>query len=292
MESFEKWKELVELKLKEHGLEKLGTVRSSSGLLYLDVKYSACGHSRRISTSRLVRDVVGTCKECYEKNLKDKYEKQYDIEILSVEPDTCRKIKFNSCGHTRIITLSNLKSGSFKCIDCLKEKFIREAEESGLEYIRPDETTGSGKKKKHLYLASCGHVLSLRSSHVRVGHWTCRTCNSGYLDRSNFLYLFKVKANDGFEFVKLGYSMKPEYRKYDYVFEKGTEIELVKKVKVPTGKEAISLENEIHSKYSQFNINKNIMKNYFTESGFTECYPVNLLGSILSELNKVEEIYG
>jgi hypothetical protein len=85
--------------------------------------------------------------------------------------------------------------------------------------------------------------------------------------------------------------MKPEYRKYDYIVEKGTEFELLRKVLVPTGREVIKIENTIHEKFDEYNLDKNYMRKYLTESGFTECYPVEILDRLNAELDEVEKKY-
>lgn len=286
--------ELIASKLKEHSLSMIGRPDKSmcsDPTQFYYVSYNKCGHKRIVTQQNLIGGAVGRCEICYEKELQSKYGLMHNVEILSKVSGAKREIKFNSCGHTRIVTLTNLKSGAFDCNQCKIDRWKLEADESGLEYIGSDELTGNGSKKKHLYKAPCNHILSLKQSAVREGHWTCRTCNSGYLDRFNYLYIFKIKAVDDFEFLKFGYSMKPEHRKYDYVVEKGTEFNLLRKVMVPTGREVIKIENRIHDKFAHYNLDKTFMKKYLTESGFTECYPVDMLNELQIELDKVEEIY-
>ena len=286
--------ELLERKLKEHDLTLIGrpdkTMCSDPTQFYY-VSYNECGHKRIVTQQNLIGGSVGRCEVCYEKELQDKYGKEHNIEILSKVSGARREIRFNLCNHTKIISLTNLKSGGFECVICKINKWKQEAEDSGLEYIGSDNSTGNGSKKKHLYRAPCNHVLSLKQGAVRCGHWTCRTCNSGYLDRFNYLYIFKVVAIDGFEFLKFGYSMKPEHRKYDYIVDSGTTFELIRKVMVPTGREAITVENNIHNELQEFNLDKKLMKNYLTESGFTECYPINVLDELLHRLDLVENLF-
>ena len=286
--------ELLDSKLKEYDLTLIGRPDESmcsDPTQFYYVSYNNCGHKRIVTQQNLIGGSVGRCEICYEKELQETYGNMYDIEIISKVSGARREIKFNSCNHTKTVGLSNLKSGGFECIPCVVEKWKKEAEESGLEYIGPDELTGNGSKKKHSYKAPCNHILSLKQSAVRSGHWTCRTCNSGYLDRFNYLYIFKITATDGFQFLKFGYSMKPEHRKYDYIVDKGTTFELVRKVKVPTGREVIVLENAIHNELQEFNLDKNFMKKYLTESGFTECYPLRVLENLIYKLDLVEKLF-
>ena len=286
--------EELQKSLDKHKLDLIGRPAKSmvsDPTQFYHVRYKVCGHERVVTQQNLFYGAVGRCEICYEKELQHKYGEKWNVDIISKVEGARREIKFRSCGHSKVISLSNLKSGSFECIECKVERWKQEAEESGLVYIGEDHSTGGGSKKKHLYKASCGHTLSLKQSAVRCGHWTCRTCNSGYLDRFNYLYVFKITATDGFQFLKFGYSMKPEHRKYDYIVDKGTTFELLRKVLVPTGREVIKVENGIHEKLDEHNLDKNFMKKYLTESGFTECYPLHVLDELMSELDKVEELY-
>ncbi len=250
---------------------------------FYKVKFKECGHTLNALQHLILNNGVGQCKICYEQTLKNKYEPLHNISILEVVPGAKRKIKLNSCGHEKVVNLSNLKSGSFQCSICQIEKFKREAELVGLKYIGVSEERRKTGDPLHIYEAPCGHNVLSVTSHIRTGHWTCRTCNAGYLDNPNKLYLFKISSN-GFTFLKLGYSKSPEYRKYDYKMTEGTITELLKVVEVPTGRDAIKYENELHEKYSDFNYDKSVMKNYLQESGFTECYPITLLDSLIEDL--------
>ena len=54
-------------------------------------------------------------------------------------------------------------------------------------------------------------------------------------------------------------------------------IEVLKKKKIKTGKDANKLERHIHNKYSNEKINSNHMERYHTKSGGTECYPLDMI---------------
>jgi ribosomal protein S27E len=278
--------------LEEYGLEKLSepsALRTNSKSSFMRVRYTACGHERDMLTMHISNKSIGECDICYEKNLQDNYATPQGFEIIGKEPGPNRLIKFSSCGHTKVVGISNMKAGSVTCQICITEKFKSEAIEAGLEYICPNSEKTEGKKK-HWYKAPCGHSLLSRPGHIRIGHWTCRECNAGYLDRINNLYIFEIHSEDGFKFLKLGYSLKPEYRKLDYVLSPGTKATLIKKVQVQTGSLAIKLENSIHAKYKEFNIDRDLIKRYLTESGFTECYPFELKTALIEELNSIENL--
>lgn len=270
-------------------IENLGRPDDSYGVdttQYYRIRHKDCSHERLALQGQIVARVIGECTECYEQNLKNRVESAYDIKILSKEFGTKRKIKFNQCQHEKVVTLSNLKRGIFSCAICQTQKFKEEAEQVGLEYLGPSESV-KDKKQAHKYLAECGHTIISKTGHIRTGHWTCRECNSGYLDQPNKLYLFKIKTK-GFEFLKVGYSKKPEHRKYDYKTDKDATFELIRVVAIPTGRQAITVENDLHKKYKRWNYPSKFMKNYIYESGFTECYPLNLLDDFMQDFQTIE----
>lgn len=283
------YSEHLEESFKFLNIDNLGRPDTSYGVdstQYYRIRHKDCGHERLALQMQINSRSIGGCSECYEENLQKRTLELFNASVLSKESGTRRKIKFNKCGHTKMVTLSNLKKGSFSCIECQLKKFEDEAEQVGLKYIGPADPI-KGKKLNHNYMAECGHIITSKTSHIRAGHWACRQCDSGYLDRPNKLYLFKIKTK-GFEFIKVGYSQKPEYRKYDYKTDNDATFDLVKAVVVPSGREVITIENDLHRKYKSWNYPSKFMKNYIYESGFTECYPVNLLEDFLEDFQVIE----
>lgn len=270
----------------DSGLENLGKSHSKGTAQYYNIRYKLCGHERLAIQSHLITKTVGDCQVCFEKELSTSVLETYNVAVLEKLTKTNRLIRFNSCGHTRVVGLSNLRAGHIECKVCQLHKFAREAKEAGLTYLKPTSTE-ENPSRKHLYLAECGHSLTLKPNAVRMGHWTCRICDSGYLDRPNSIYLFEITCGD-FTFLKLGYSQKPEYRKYDYKLLKDSSESLLKSVTVKTGREAIILENALHAKYKKSNYKSSDMRKYLTESGFSECYPISLKDELLTELYKLE----
>lgn len=277
--------EALQSHLDHYGFDLLGRPDQSicsDPTQFYHVRYKACGHMRIVTQQNLFDRSVGDCSICYEEALQKTYGDKLGIDILECVAGTKRKIRFRECGHEKVVGLSNMKADHFECSICKVDNWKKEASNVDLTYL------GLGSGKKHRYRALCGHEILLKPSTVRVGHWTCRTCDSGYLDRVNYLYLYKIVCSDGNSFVKLGYSVNPEYRKYDYSASLGTRFELLKKVAVPTGRNAIKLENQLHSKYKSQNLSKDFAMQYLTESGFTECYPASISDNILKDLIDIE----
>lgn len=262
---------------KEHDAEFLQRVNGQRIL----VKFNKCGHEAdvlRISVFNTSRK----CPVCAEVKVTEAA-KQNGLTILKYISDTRRLYKVDSCGHEKIITLSNMKSGSYRCEHCLLNKLKLEAEASGLEYI------SNHAGNHHKYKAPCGCTITKKLCAVRVGHWTCNKCEKGFRDFPNNLYLFKFVHKD-FEWLKFGYSKNPKHRKNDYKLIEGVEHELLVTHELPTGALAVEIENRIHGKYKEHNIPKDVMKQYMTESGFTETYPIELLPQFLDEFTKLKEL--
>jgi len=250
---------------------------------YRLVSFGCCGTEREVLRTHLIDGSV-KCRTCHGDEVAITA-KSKGLTVTEILPKTFRRCIVDECGHEIIIGLSNLRSGNFECKTCFNAKMQREAVTAGLIYIK--KSIG----RKHEYLAPCGHTLLNKPAHIRAGHWTCQQCEKGYLHFPNKLYLFKIKHKD-FTWLKFGYSKTPEYRKYDYKLIDGCETQLLMTVEVPTGAIAVLLENSVHATYANFNYSKVKMKEYMVESGFTECYPIEIEHKLLDELNKIKEQYG
>lgn len=245
------------------------------------VRFNDCQHEKEISRMAPFYTEC-KCPICADEKVTDKANQQ-GLTVIKYLSDTRRLYRFDACGHEKVISLSNMRSGSFRCETCLRNKLIMEAEASGLEYI------SSHSRQQHKYRAPCGCIITKKLCAVRVGHWTCNNCEKGFRDFPNNLYLFKFVHRD-LEWLKFGYSKNPKHRKNDYKLVQGVEHELLVIHEVPTGSLAVEIENRIHAKYKEHNIPKDVMKQYMTESGFTETYPIELLPQFLEEFTKLKEL--
>lgn len=272
-----------EKQLKDCNLTLISKEKKGRGDYVHTLMYNDCKHLTTAFIGHLNTGTIGPCKICYEENLKESCD-NFNIDIISKLSETKRLIRFKDCDHEKAVRLSNLKRNIFRCDVCLLEKQKQEAEQVGLKLL------GKIKKDKYTYKSPCGHVITKSPAGVRAGHWTCRECDAGYLDFENNLYLFKITA-PSFSFLKLGYSKAPEQRKNDYKMSDETFSELLIKVKVPTGRVAIKEEGILHKKYKDFNYSKEVIKPYLIESGFSECYPLDLELKFLEELNLIKEKY-
>lgn len=242
--------------------------------------YSKCGHT----DSGLRAHLTTKGKECRNCNFAKtaKKLKQNSMTLLGIQSKTKALIVFDNCGHEGIVWTTAARSGHPVCHICRLARWKEEAREVGLEYL------GSISGRDHVYLARCGHEIINKPANLKItGHWTCRTCNAGFKKFRSFLYLFKMK-HGGFEWVKLGFGKSPDRRRSDYKLADGVEFSLISKVEVENGTVAEHLERILHRKYKPFNIDKKLMKQYMTESGFTETYPASFLEDLKFELEVCE----
>jgi hypothetical protein len=142
------------------------------------------------------------------------------------------------------------------------------------------------KRQLYEYKLPCGHLQQIFVSAVRSNEWICRTCHSSYFDLSSELYLLRIKSKQ-FEWLKLGYSRNlsvriKSYKLYD------SEVTKIKSISFDTGREVIQIEQKLHSKYFQYRLDPNMMKEYHTQDGYTECYPIDMLENFSYEFDQLK----
>jgi len=196
-------------------------------------------------------------------------------------PNSYRKYKILSCGHITNAFPVNIRNGSLRCAECFNSKITKEATDAGLELI------SRVKSKLYEYKLPCGHTQQIFINAVRTNEWICRTCNSSYFDLPSELYLLKIKTQQ-FEWLKLGYSRNLSIRIKSYKLY-NSELIKIKSFVFKTGREAIQIEQKLHSKYFIYRLNPDRMKEYHTQDGYTECYPIELLEKFLYEFDELEK---
>ena len=286
-------KECYEEAIKSHaesiGYNVLGS--SSKGKAFRRVmKDCGCIDDIRVSSLYKIVDKresgACTCKTCYKKKF-DQAAKEQGITILENIDTYNVRIKFNSCGHSRISNKSQVLRKNIVCQDCLEEQHAKDVAKHSLVCVSNKSETRYYRN----YLLPCGHYKTLRMDHARAGSYSCDICGGNRLSKESCIYLFKMTSGD-FSWLKLGYSSNIEQRLLSYGLVEGCDVSLLRVVDFDTGFLAFKAELEIHNKFKELKLNKDTMKTLLTSSGFSECYPVDLLDDILFELDKVEEIYG
>lgn len=251
----------------------------------VDLVFKDCKHKKTVLKTDLKLDKI-FCQDC--KNIRwNEALSKHNLKLLYVKKGQ-RFVLQLPCGHIGETRSSNALRGSIVCDICQTEKWKQEAANSGLVWLsRADPEVG--KKRKGRYLLPCGCEASIGYAAVREGHWKCPSCEKNYLNFPNSLYLYEMRNGD-MTWLKLGYAREPSHRKYDYKLSEGTSAELLIVVKTTTGQFALDNENRLHKKYKSWNLCKKKMREYLTESGFTECYSPEIKDLLLNDLKELENV--
>ncbi|KIF49797.1 hypothetical protein M445_02880 [Vibrio owensii 47666-1] len=128
-----------------------------------------CGHEQELFYVS-VRTNVFECKQCWEEK-KHADAAKHDLEIIQLKiKKSCGLYKL-PCGHQKILHYGNVNKGVFECDECWTTKTKGEANNVGLEFIKPVDKCGYG-----LYEFKCGHKQELLYQNVRNGVFECKIC--------------------------------------------------------------------------------------------------------------------
>lgn len=243
----------------------------------------SCGHVH-ILCHRNVKEIkTDYCKTCTEESYMSLV-KSLGMEFLGFSRKSKNgtmyvDVKLN-CGHYKSIRTGNLKTGAFTCKVCLEERYKAICELFGFKYIK--HVTSS----YHEVELPCGCKETRHLTNIKNGGWSCPTHNKSSLDYSSNLYLLKMSCSD-FSWLKLGYSRNVPNRIVAYDLADGITVEVLDIIKVHTGRSALKIEKSIHTKFKKSKLSSKEMKRYFKSSGFNECYPLEMLDTLLAELEKI-----
>ena len=257
--------------------ESLNLVEIGRQKVYSIYRRTDCGHIVRLPRASL----SSHCQECFVERWKREAE-DAALEIISESKKgiAYKLYKFKSCSHTQDIAISRVREKDFSCKQCQLDKIKKEAEYAGLTLIGKSDKSN----KNRVYLANCGHTLDLMVGNVRNNSWVCHECEDTFYTQQSNLYVIEIKSNCGnFNFIKLGYSKNIDKRIKDYNLRNCSAM-LIKSASVNTGYEAMTIEQNLHKKYKFANLDQSFTKEYFINSGFTECYPIQLKETLVAEI--------
>lgn len=270
----------MDLKLNEEAGKQncklIGPGSNSKQRLYL----LSCGHECEIHTGDM-RYGTFQCKKCIE----EKHEKEASArgcKLIGPGRNNYTRSYRLACGHKKILEVKHMKSGDFLCKKCIEIKHANEAIDVGCRLIKKSE---KGRAYREYELGCCGHRQEITIGNIRVGDFQCHKCNSSYVDRPSFVYVFHI-IDDDFQWLKLGYSASPNFRKTRYGLNERTNIILIAKKSFSRGIDAHAFETNLH--INVFNgkaLDSVFMKKYMPKSGFMECYPMELKDKLIEALS-------
>ena len=84
--------------------------------------------------------------------------------------------------------------------------------------------------------------------------------------------------------MKLGYAKTVKTRIKHYGLPEDTKVKRLKVIDFKTGRQAHKFESSIHNRYKRKKLPMKKMKD-FHKDGFNECYPLEMLDTLLEELD-------
>jgi hypothetical protein len=234
-----------------------------------------CGHLQEIQTGKM-REGAIRCQTC----LEDRWESEaraQGCEILGEGRDYSYFLYRLPCGHSQEIKKDGVRRGGYRCQTCLENKFTEEAEMRGAVILGPGKDNNSRN-----YLLECGHEQSVRIENMRDGYFRCQTCEDYAYTQPSNVYLVQIKIGVD-EWLKLGFAKNVDSRTRLYGLPLGAEVTVLATRPFETGKEAAEFERLLHRKHKRKRLRRRDMKEFFTRSGFTECYPLKMVETLLAE---------
>jgi len=243
-----------------------------------------CGHEKTMASYDIKKKPKLNCLICREEEIRIQFEKA-GLELLgkSVNGGTNRHCKFTECGHTRDLQIALVLTNPGKqvCKVCNENRFKAEAESSGLSFI--GEADNKNQNYRKYRTKCCGEVKDVQVSHVRSLAWACSQCSDGYYRHPSNLYVLHIKLAER-DVIKLGYSRYTKYRFKSYGLPSDAVVNVLFSVPTQTRGIASNVEKSLHRHFKDKRLDPVEMKEYFTISGFTECYPLSIKSELLSEL--------
>lgn len=252
-------------------------------------KVTDCGHEASSTKANLAKtpNKRYDCLECYaekEKQLLD----SMGIEMLSYRADvvSCKTrphkyalYRFKDCGHEFTYIRHAIQYGKQNCQVCT-DNAAKEALKSHGYYLVGE----LAPIKITIGFNSCGHTRLVYRSAAVKGNCICQECKITAYKRPSKIYAIELETDTG-TFIKYGYgkSVKARLREYGLT---GAEVKkILFDIDVQTGNDALKIEKKVHSMFSDKRLNKEEMRKYFKNTGFSECYPKEI-GSELEAVTK------
>jgi len=127
---------------------------------------------------------------------------------------------------------------------------------------------------------------------VRNGYFTCNTCEETARDLPSKVYLLKITVDTvirSVTWLKLGYAKSVSTRIKRNGLPSDAVIERLKVMDFETGRKAHRFEASLHTKYLRKRLPIKKMKEFHTRSGAGECYPVDMLDTLMKDLEAKEK---
>lgn len=248
----------------------------------------SCGHTAEIFRANLFKsNDKYKCQVCY----KEKYNKTLDekgIELVEhnarvsrySRPSKVAKFRYKHCGHEFTYVRHAVDTIS-DCPICYKQKVTETYLSNGLELVQ--ETSQAKAVYKFI---ECGHERELYKSAAIRGNCICHVCNNTAWSKPSKIYILKFETNSGFKFIKFGYGKNINNRLREYRTNNLTLLNILFDFDTQSGYSAMLVEKSIHKDFAKDSLENSEMKQYFANTGYSECYPVSMCSTLIEETQK------
>lgn len=234
------WHEFAE----EKGFEITGRVRDKNHLV---LRHIECGQ-QMVSKVFTLRSTLPTCPHCLQRKRRDLCRDAGVTWLGASHRSHYLRIRL-ACGHEterQSELLERVRQGrtGIRCDECVGERLKAEAAARDWALIGADP---DGRQGYRLYRHDCGHVQRVAIANMATGRFTCGGCSEGWTRDRSFIYAMRFVLKDGSEAIKVGFSRDPRSRlRHQLITDRDQYAMLIRSIEIPTGRDAIRLEKELH----------------------------------------------
>lgn len=244
-----------------------------------------------ITSIRTAKEGAPFCDVCFEHSLQEDakaagftYLKDLPTKrkITKSRTSVNRWYSCNTCNRVDDFGHVQMKRKNVRCDTCFNNRLQAEAAVQGMVH------KGWHGGMLHTYELPCGCLREYNPFTVRKGIWACKTHGNTHYHRANGIYLVKF-INSNIAWLKMGYAKDLDIRFKGYGLPEGTLQEVLFYMPVATGYEALEIEKSLHREFISFRLEPSEMKKLMSNTGHTECYPIQMEKELLYSLEKLIE---
>ena len=248
-----------------------------------DIYYCVkCSFERKLSNHEIINDGLfcNNCRDIRVFQTANAFGVEYVAEATNGDNRYFHGV-FTSCGHTKDFAKGDIiRKGKAKliCATCVQDKHYEEAKSVGLTLI--GKASNGNPNYRSFKMPCCGDVQDIELTHVRRNSFLCVNCEETFYDKESNIYILTIR-NDTNTWLKMGIAQDINKRITQYGLDKSFSVDKTYVAPFSRGYDAVKIEKQVHSIMKVFRLDPAEMKMFHTKSGWTECYPTNLLEMLI-----------
>ncbi|MCQ0971996.1 GIY-YIG nuclease family protein [Paracoccus sp. TK19116] len=272
----------------EKGFEITARVRDKNHLV---LRHEICG-LEMVTKIFVLRTCVPACPHCLEMERRELC-RAADVTYLG-RGDRSHYLRIRlACGHeterqTELLHRVRQEQTAIRCAQCLNERLKREAAAREWSLIGDDP---HGNLNYRLYRHDCGHVQRVAIANMRTGRFACGGCSDGWTRDPSYIYAMRFVLQDGTDAIKVGFSRDPHSRlRFQLTTERDQYAMLLRTIEIPTGRDAIRMEKDLHLTLRKLYPNAVLDRRVFASqvNCVSELYDSAIEAEIMSLLDALE----